>query len=60
MEKNLNNETDAYISKVEEIDGELSLLIPPQLMEKLNWGEGDVLVWAFENGRVTVKKVDSK
>lgn len=36
--------------------GELVLTFPPEMLERLGWGEGTVLVWEVEGEHVTLRK----
>jgi len=48
------------IIEVQELDGELYIEFPEELMKELDWNEGDVLVWTDNgNGSYTVTKKET-
>jgi len=41
------SEQKTYLTKVNKThDGQMAIDFPPALFDSLNWGSGDVLVWA--------------
>jgi len=38
-------EQQTYTAEVIEENGELMLVFPPNMLEKLGWAEGDTIVW---------------
>lgn len=54
------NETNVWISKVEQEGDELVVCFEKGMMESLGWKPGDVIIWSEpdENGTVTLKKLE--
>lgn len=50
---------DKYkLSIKEDVNGELFLEIPPQLLKNLNWNEGDELEFIEkDNGKILIRKL---
>jgi antitoxin component of MazEF toxin-antitoxin module len=49
-----------YHSIVEEVDGELVLNLPDDLLQSLGWGEGTLVEWSIDNesASITIAKVN--
>jgi antitoxin component of MazEF toxin-antitoxin module len=45
-----------FVTKVEILDGQMSVLIPPGLFESLNLKDGQFLIWEVDNDVIVIKK----
>lgn len=45
-----------YVTKIEVIDGQISVLFPPGLLENLNLIDGQYLLWHIDGDTITIKK----
>jgi hypothetical protein len=45
-----------YVTKVEIIEGEYSIVFPPGFIEKLNIKHDQFLLWEIEDETITIKK----
>ena len=52
--------SDAWVSKVSKTPEGMAVDMPPELMEKLDWNDGDVLMWALlpDGAGFIVKKAE--
>jgi len=49
--------TQHWTTQVEEDDGELLITFPDELMQTMDWCEGDVIVWNIgEDGTISLTK----
>lgn len=46
-----------FSMEIEERDGELYVILPPELMEETGWTVDTQLKWVIEDGQVFIKEV---
>lgn len=52
-------QSNNFVTVVEELpEGELYIVLPPEMLASVGWDETTTLEWSIENGSIFLKKAD--